>query len=63
MSQGSGLAVSCGVGHRCGSDPSRPASVAPIPCASGMALKRKTKKNHPHSPTMMGDFPLFVTKL
>ena len=61
--KGSGIAVSCGVGHRCGSDSTllwlwrRPAAVAPIrplawepPYAAGMALKRqkdKTKKELP----------------
>ena len=55
---GSGLAVSCGTGRRCGSDPAllclwrTPAAVAPIqplawepPYAMGVALKRKKKKN------------------
>ena len=49
--------MSCGVGHRCGSDPvllwlwTRPAAVAPIqplawelPYAAGVALKRPKKK-------------------
>ena len=49
--------MSCGVGHRCGLDPvllwgwHRPAATAPIrplawesPYASGVALKRKKKK-------------------
>ena len=56
LSQGFGVAVSCGVGRRCGLDPEwlwlwcRPAAVAPIgplawklPYASGVALKRQTK--------------------
>ena len=51
---GSGVAVSCGVGRRCGSEPEllwlwcRPAAIAPIgplawelPYAMGMALKSK----------------------
>ena len=54
---GSGVAVSCGVDHTLGSDPAllwlwdRPADAAPIsplawelPCAVGMALKSKEKK-------------------
>ena len=54
---GSGIAVSCGVGHRLGSDPEllwlwhRPAAVAPIqplawelPYAMGVALKNGQKK-------------------
>ena len=54
---GSGFAVSCGVGRRCGSDPAllwlwhRPAAVAQIrplalqlPYALGVALKKKKKK-------------------
>ena len=55
----SGVAVSCGVGHRCGSDPAllwlwyRPVAAAPIqplawepPYAMGADLKRpKTKQN------------------
>ena len=53
---GSGAAMSCGVGCRCGLDPSllwlwyRPAAIAPIhpltwelPYAAGVALKTKTK--------------------
>ena len=57
MGQESHFAVSCGVGHRCGSDPAllwlwcRPAAVAPIqpiawepPYAIGAALKKQTKK-------------------
>ena len=56
MGLGSGVAVSCGVGHRCGSDLAllplwcRPAAVAPIgplawesPYAMGVALKTKQK--------------------
>ena len=56
----SGVAVSCGVGHRCGSDPAllwlwcRLAAIAPTrplawepPYATGMAPeKTKKKKNH-----------------
>ena len=55
--QGSGIAVSCGVGHRCGLDPTllwlccRPASVILIrplawelPYAVCSALKQKKKK-------------------
>ena len=54
--KGSGIAVSCGIGLRCGSDPTllplwhRPAAVAPIrplawelPYASGEALKKAKK--------------------
>ena len=54
---GSGIAVSCGVGHRFGLDPAflwlwcRPTAVAPIgllawelPYAMGAALKKKEKK-------------------
>ena len=54
--QGSGIAVSCGVGHRCGPDPEllwlwhRPVAAAPIrplfwelPYAKGAALKNKKK--------------------
>ena len=58
MGQGSGSAVSCGVGHRRGSDPvllwlwcSRLAAVAPIqplawerPCAEDEPLKKQTNK-------------------
>ena len=57
MGQGSGVAMSCGVGHRCGSDLAvlwllcRSAAAAPIgplawelPCAAGAALKKKKKK-------------------
>ena len=57
MGYGSGLAVSCGVGRKCGSDPTwlwlwlRLAAVAPIqplarelPYAVGVALKRPKKK-------------------
>ena len=57
MGLGSGIAMSCGVGHRSGSDPvllwlwNRPAVVAPIqslawepPCTMGAALKRQKKK-------------------
>ena len=55
MSRGSGVAMSCGVDCRCGSDPSllwhRLAAVAPIrplawehPRAVGVALKSKTKQ-------------------
>ena len=57
MGRGSSVAMSCGVGRRCGPDPPllwlwcRPAAVALIqplawglPCAAGMALKRKKKK-------------------
>ena len=52
--------MSCGVGHRCSSDPAllwlwcRPAAIAPIgpvawklPCAPGAALKKKKQKNPP----------------
>ena len=54
--KGSGMAVSCGVGHRCGLDPvlqwlwGRPAAAGPIqplawelPYATGAALKRPKK--------------------
>ena len=58
---GSGIAVSCGVGHRCGSDPALPwpwcrpvaaALIGPLawepPYAVGAALNNKqTKKPHP----------------
>ena len=57
MAEGSGVAVSCGVGHRCGSDLAllwlkcRPAATAPIqplawetPYAVGVALGKKKKK-------------------
>ena len=56
MGWGSSIAVTCGVGHRCGSDPMLlwpgPAATAPIgpltwepPYAMGAALKRqKTQK-------------------
>ena len=52
LGYGSSVAVSCGVGHRCGSDPAchRPAAVALIrplawepPYIAGAALKSKTK--------------------
>ena len=57
MSWGSGVAVTCGVGHRQGSDPEllwlwcRPAAIAPIrplswkpPYAAGAALEKIKKK-------------------
>ena len=57
MSQGSSIAVSCGIGHRLGLDSallwllSRPAAVAQIqplvweiPYAAGAPLKKKKKK-------------------
>ena len=57
MVQGSGIAMSCGVGQRCGSDPKllwlwcRPPAVALIqplawelPYVIGVALKRKKEK-------------------
>ena len=57
MGQGSWVAMSCGVGRRCGSDPAllwlwwRLAAVAPIqpiawelPYATGAALKKEKKK-------------------
>ena len=57
MDYGSGVAVSCGVGHRCGSDTvllwlwRRLEAAAPIgllawelPYATGVALKKKRKK-------------------
>ena len=57
--RGSGVAVSCGVRHRCGLDPAllglwrRPAAVAPIqplawelPYAVGVALKSKKQKQN-----------------
>ena len=57
VGQGSGIAVSCGVGHRCSSDPPllrlwcRPEAEAliqplawEIPYAVGVALKSKKKK-------------------
>ena len=56
--QGSSVSVSCGVGHRCGSDPSllrlwhRLAAIAPIgplawepSYAVGVALEKTKKKN------------------
>ena len=56
MGSGSGIAVSCGVGHRCGSDSTllwlwrRPAAVAPIrplvwepPYAMGVAPEKANK--------------------
>ena len=59
MGEGSGVAVSCGVGRRCGSDPVllwlwwRPAAAAPIPplaweppYVDGVALKRQTNNNN-----------------
>ena len=58
----SGIAISCGVGHRCGSDPTllwlwcRPAAVVPVqplawelPHAVGVALKSKRKKKKRNS--------------
>ena len=55
--EGSGVAMSCGVSHRCGSDPKslwlwcRPAAAGPIlplawelPYAAGAALKRPKRK-------------------
>ena len=57
MGEGSGVAVSCGIGRRRGSTLAllwlwcRPAAAAPVeplawelPCAAGMALKSKKKK-------------------
>ena len=57
MGQGSGIVVSCVVGHRCGSDLAllwlwcKPSATAPIqplawefPYAAGMSLKRQKKK-------------------
>ena len=57
MGYRSGVAVSCAVGRRCGSDPAllwfcpRPEATAPIqplawesPCAAGVALKDKKTK-------------------
>ena len=57
LAQGSGIAVSCAVGHRCGSDPellwlwfkmAAPALIRPLawelPRALGAALKSKNKK-------------------
>ena len=58
MGYGSHIAVSCGVGRSCGSEPvavavGRPVAAAPIqhlawelPYATGVALKRKKKKNN-----------------
>ena len=59
VGQGTSVAVSCGVGCRCGLDPAlpwlwcRPAAVAPIqslawepPCAVGEAPKSKKKKKY-----------------
>ena len=61
--------MSCGVGHRCGSDPAllwlwlRPAATAPIiplawkpPHATGTALERKKDKG-------ALTFPFFLTKI
>ena len=71
MGEGAGVAVSCGVGHRCGSDPTllwlwcRPAAVAPIrplarepPSAAGEALKSKKKKKKKEWPFLLY-FPPF----
>ena len=57
MGNRSGIAMSCGVGYRCGSDPTllwlwcRPAPIAPfqplaweLPYAMGAALKKKRQK-------------------
>ena len=57
MGEGSSVAVSCGVGRRCGSDPEllwlwcRPEAVAPMgplawepPCDTGVALKKQNNK-------------------
>ena len=57
VGRGSGIVVSSGEGHRCGSNPTllclwhRPAAVAPIqppaqelPYATGAVLRRKNKK-------------------
>ena len=54
MAQGSGVALSCGVGHRRGSDSAwfwlwgRPAAIQPLawelPYPVGAALKKKKKK-------------------
>ena len=59
MGQGSGVAVSCGVGRRHGSDlmllwlwykPAAVASIGPIawepPYAAGVAIKRKPDQTH-----------------
>ena len=59
MAWGSSVAESCGVGHRCGSDPvllwqwcrqAAAASIRPLawepPYASGAALKRQKKKSY-----------------
>ena len=58
MGQGSGVAVSCGIGHRCSSDPEllwlwcRPVATAPIrplawepPYAAGAALEKAKRQN------------------
>ena len=63
MGLGSGIAMSCGVGHRCSSDPLllwlcyRPSAVAPVkplawelPYAVGMALKSKKRKKKKEAP-------------
>ena len=68
MGQGSGIAMSCGVGHRHGSDPAllwlwyRPAGADPtqsqaweLPYARGVALKRKGKKKESDTETMYDD--------
>ena len=69
MGQGSGVAMSCGVGRRCGSDLAllwlwhRPAATAPIrplnwepPYASGVALeKTKRQKKLKKKKPMYGD--------
>jgi len=41
---GSGIAVNCGVGRRCGSDPALPWE---LPCIVGMALKSQINKTKP----------------
>ena len=73
MGWGSGTAMSCGVGRRCGSDPAllwlwhRLAAVALIrplawepPNAVGAALKRKRKKSI-HGKHNFGDLHLLLT--
>ena len=62
MGKGSGVATSCGVGHRCSLDPVllwlwyRPADTAPIwplawepPYGMGAALKGQTKNDNPET--------------
>ena len=76
MGYGSGIAMGCGVGHRCGLDPMllwlwrRPVAAALIrplawelPYAEGSALKKKTKKPKQTNIVIKNcflDFSLFI---